>query len=107
MWDWAIWGAVISAGVAGIGALALVALRTRQAWRGAKETRRDVVGALDALAAAGEATADKVAAAGDTVELQEKLGRLRVTLARFAVLRSAIDEAQETFGRITAVVPRR
>ena len=107
MWDWAIWGALILAGPAGICAAALLGVRARQAWRGLKATRREVVSRLDSLAAAGEATAEKVAAAGNTAELQESLGRLRLSLARLAVLRSAIDDAQDTFGRITAVVPRK
>jgi hypothetical protein len=107
MWDWAIWGALIAAGVAGSAALALVAIRARQAWSGLKAVRRDVVDRLGELAAAGEVTAEKVAVAGDTVELQERLSRLRVSLARLAVLRAAIDEVEDTFGRVTAVVPRK
>ena len=107
MWDWAIWGALILAGLAGIGAAALLVVRAWRTWRGLKATRREIVSRLDSLATAGEATAEKVAAAGNTAELQESLGRLRLSLARFAVLRSAIDEVQDTFGRIAAVVPRK
>jgi len=107
MWDWAVWSALILAGVAGIGALALLAMRAREAWRAVKDARRDVLARLDDLATAGETTADKVARAGDTRELQESLGRLRVTLARFAVLRAAIREAQDIVERATAVVPRK
>ena len=107
MWDWAIWGALIAGGLAGIAALALLAVRALEAWRGLSQLRRAVVRGLGDLAARGEAVADKVAAAGDPAELQESLGRLRVSLARLAVLRAAIDEAQETFGRVTAVVPRK
>jgi hypothetical protein len=107
MWDWAIWGALIAAGVAGSAALALVALRVRQAWSGLKAVRRDVTGRLGDLAAAGEVTAEKALGAGDTFELQERLGRLRVSLARLAVLRAAIDEVEDTFGRVTAVIPRK
>jgi hypothetical protein len=107
MWDWAIWGALIAAALAGIGALALLATRILAAWRAIKETRRDVVRRLDDLLAKAEATAEKVAAAGDTTELQESLARLRVSRARLTVLRTAIDEAKVTFGRVTAVVPRK
>ena len=107
MWDWAIWSALVVAAIAGTAALALVAVRARRAWRDLRDTHRDVVGRLDALATAGEATADKLAASGDTAELQESLGRLRVSLARLAVIRAAIDEAQDVFGRITVVVPRK
>jgi hypothetical protein len=53
-------------------------------------------------------TANKAAAVGDeTAELQESLGRLRVSLAKLAVLRAALDEAEITFGRVAAVVPRK
>ena len=107
MWDWAIWGALVAAGVAGTAALALVAVRARQAWRGLKAVRRDVVDRLGELATAGEVTAEKVAVAGDTAELQERLGRLRGSLARLAVLRAAIDEVEDTLGRVTALVPRK
>jgi hypothetical protein len=107
MWDWAIWGALILAGAAGIAAFALLAVRAREAWREANDTRRDLVHRLEAFAAKAEATADRVAAAADTAELQRSLGRLRVSLARLSVLRSALDEAKLTFGRVTAVVPRK
>ena len=107
MWDWAIWAALILGGLTGIAALVLLALRARQAWRAFEDTRRTVVHGLADFAARAEAVADKVAAAGDTAELQESLGRLRVSLARLAVLRAAIDDAQDTFGRVTAVVPRK
>jgi site-specific recombinase len=107
MWDWGVWAALIFGALAGIGALTLLAVRARQAWHGLKETRRAVAGGLDKIAANAEAVAEKVAAAGDTVELQESLRRLRHSLARLAVLRSALDEASAAFTRVTAVVPRR
>jgi hypothetical protein len=107
MWNWAIWGALIVAALAGSAALALLARRALTAWRDIMDTRRDVVRRLDQLSARGEATAEKVAAAGDTPEVQASLGRLRVSLAQLDVLRAAIDEAQVTFGRVTAVVPRK
>ena len=107
MWDWAIWAALILAGLTGIAALVLLALGTRRVWRAFKKTRRAVVDGLADFAAKAETVADKVAATGDTAELQESLGRLRVSLARLAVLRAALDEAQDAFGRVTEVVPRR
>jgi hypothetical protein len=107
MWDWAIWGALILSAVAGIAAIAPLAVRGRVSWRDFKRTRRDVMRGLDELLARGETTAEKVAGAGDTVELQESLGRLRISLAQLAVLRGALGEAQDTFGRVTAFVPRK
>jgi hypothetical protein len=105
MWNWAIWGALILAGLAGIGALALLAARARTAWRDVRDTRRDVVIRLDGLAANAEATAEKIATAGDTEGLENSLERLRVSLAQLAVLRAALDETQDTVGRVTAYLP--
>jgi len=107
MWDWAIWGALIVAALAVSAALALLARRALAAWHDVKDARRDVVRRLDQLSAKGDATAEKIAATGDTPELHESLGRLRVSLAQLNVLRNAIDEAQVTVGRVTAVVPRK
>src|SRR5258705_3598496 len=66
MWDWAIWGALIVVGLAGTAALVLFALRTRQAWRDARDTPRDVLSRLDEFSRKAEAVAEKVAAASDT-----------------------------------------
>jgi hypothetical protein len=82
-------------------------VRTLEAWRVLKKTRAAVVGGLDGFAARAEAAADKLAVGADTTELQESLGRLRLSLARLAVLRAAIDEADDTFGLATAIVPHK
>jgi hypothetical protein len=107
MWDWAIWAALILGAVAGIAALALLAVRVRDAWRSFERMRRTMIRELDELAAKAEAVAEKAAAAGDTGALEESIGRLRVSLARLAVLRAALDEARVTFRPVTAVLPRR
>ena len=85
MWDWAIWGALIVAVLAGIAALALFLARARKA----------------------EATTEKIASAGETAELRESLERMHPSLAQLAVLRAALDEAQGTVGRVTAYLPRK
>jgi hypothetical protein len=107
MRDWAIWGALIVVVVAGIGGLALLAVRTLEAWRALPETRRAVVGGLEGFAAQAEAVAERLAVADDTAELQASLRRLRLSLARLAVLRAAIHEADDTFGRVIAIVPHK
>ncbi|HET7568888.1 MAG TPA: hypothetical protein VFJ91_12920 [Gaiellaceae bacterium] len=107
MWDWAIWAGLIAGFLAVAGALAFLGVRILQAWRDFKRVRRHLVKGLDDLAAKGEQTVEKAAAAGETEELAASLARLRRTLARFAVLRAALAEAQDTFGRVTAFVPRR
>jgi hypothetical protein len=108
MWDWAVWTALILAFLAGIAALALVVVRVLQAWRDLKRTRRRSVRRLDEFAAKAEATADRLATAGDTIELQESVARLRISLARLAVLRNALDEAAaDTVDRVAVFVPRK
>jgi 3-deoxy-D-manno-octulosonic-acid transferase len=107
MWDWLIWGALILTFVAGIAAGALLVVRALEGWRSVRRTSRNLAGQLDEFAAKGEATAERLAAVGDTAELEESLGRLRISLAQLAVLRNALDEVDETFGRVAAFVPRK
>jgi site-specific recombinase len=106
MWDWAVWGALILGFLAGTAALAALAVRARAAWSDVKAAHLTAIRRLDELIAKGETTADKIAAAGDTAELQDSLVRLRVSLARLAVLRDALDDARAGFRRVTAFVPR-
>jgi hypothetical protein len=105
MWDWAIWAALIFVAVAGSAALVLLAVRLRDAWRSFDETRRTMVRGLDELAKNAEAVAEKAAVAGDFAELEESVGRLRVSLAQLTVLRTALDEARVTFQPATAFLP--
>jgi len=107
MWDWAIWAAFVLGTVAGIAALTLLVVRSVETWRAFKQTRGAVVGGLDAFAAQAEAVADKLAAAGDAAELEESVGRLRVSLAQLDALRAALDEVDGTVGRFTAYVPHK
>ena len=107
VWDWATWAALLLAALAGGAGLALLGLRTRRAWRDVRDTRRELLGRLDDFARKAEAVSEKLAAAGDTAELQGSLERLRVSLAQLAVLRAALDEAQGTVGRVSAYLPRK
>ena len=107
MWDWAIWTALILVAVAGIAALVLLALRLRDMWHSFEETRKTMIRGLDSLATNAEAVAEKAAVAGDFTELEESVGRLRVSLAQLAVLRGALDEARVTFRPVTAFLPRK
>ena len=107
MWDWAVWGALIAGFLAVAGAVAFLVVRVLRALRDLKRLRRHVFKELDRLAELGEATAEKAAQATDTARLERSLSRLRVALARLAVLRSAADEAEDSLGRLTAVYPRK
>src|ERR1700760_1415086 len=55
MWDWPIWAALILGALAGIGALAVLAVRMWDLWRSFDETRRRMIRGLDELAASAEA----------------------------------------------------
>jgi hypothetical protein len=107
MWDWAIWGALLVAGLAGIAALALFAMRAWNAWRDVRDRRTDGLRRLDEFARKAEAVADRLQTAGNTAELQSSRERLRVSLAKLAVLQAALDEVDGTLGRVTAYVPRK
>jgi hypothetical protein len=106
MWDWAIWAALGAGALAGVLATVRLTRRVRKTLRDAEDTRRDIVHRLDRFAAKADAVADRLAVAGDTAELQESLDRLRVSLARLAVLRAALDEARLP-DLVAAVVPRK
>jgi predicted nuclease with TOPRIM domain len=108
MWDWAIWAALILVVLAGIAALTLLVLNSLKAWHAIRNTRDTVLGRLDDFTARAEAVADRIAAADQgTAEVHESLGRLRVSLARLAVLRAAIDEVDHSLARFAVVVPRK
>ena len=105
--DWTIWTALIVGALAVLGALAYLAVRILQGWRSFKRFRRHLAKELGRLADAGERAAEAAARATDTTDLDQSVRRLRVTLARFAVLREALDEATGAVGRLTAVYPRK
>jgi hypothetical protein len=107
MWNWLVYAALIAGALAVLWALALLAVRALQAWRSFKRLRRHVARELDRLADLGEATAEKVAHASDTEELDRSLASLRVSLARLAVLREALDEVSDTVSSVTAFVPQK
>jgi len=107
VWNWAIYGALIVAFLAGVAAIAYLVVRALEGWRALKRLRRGLARELVRIADLGEATADKLGTATDTAELETSVSRLRVDLARFAVLREALDEAQDTFRRFTLVYPRK
>jgi len=104
---WAIWIGLGVGAVAFFGALGYLGVRALQGWRALKRFRRHLGKELDRIAEAAERTAAGVERATDTSELERSAGRLRVTLARFAVLREALDEATGAAGRIASVYPRK
>jgi 3-deoxy-D-manno-octulosonic-acid transferase len=105
--DWTIYGALIAGFLALVAAVAFLAVRALQAWRDFKRLRRRAVKELDVFSALAEETAERAARAGDQPRLVASVDRLRVSLARLAVLRGALDEVDDTFARVTAVYPRK
>ena len=105
--NWAVYGSLIAGFLAVSGAIAFVVVRILQGRRTLKRFRRQMAKELARLAALGEQTVEKVETVTDNAEIDESLGRLRVTLARFAVLRAALDETTGAVTRVTAVYPRK
>jgi hypothetical protein len=105
--NWAIYAALAVGFSAVTAGVVFLVVRLLEAWRAFKRLRRHLGRELDRLADLGERTSESAARALDTSELDASLARLRVALARFALLREAIDEATGTFGRFAAVYPRK
>ena len=106
MWDWSVYGALIVGFLAFWGTAALLAVRVLRAWRALKRLRRGIGRELERIADLGEQTADKLGTATDTATLDASVSRLRVDLARVAVLRRALDEAGDVFRPLAWVFPR-
>ena len=90
-----------------LASLGFLGVRILQGWRTFKRFRRHLGKELENLADALERMSEAAERASDTSRLDEARARLRVTLARFAVLREAIDEATGACGRFAAVYPRK
>ena len=83
-------------------------LRARNLWRTFKtfETALDAV--VRELTSSLERLSVNAGAFGSqSPKLEASIERLRRSLARAAVLRAAVQDAQEAFGRLTAVYPRK
>ena len=107
MADWAIYAAIGLAALSAISALAYVIAQSLLAWRAFKRLRRHAFREIDRVLTLTEAAAAKSERLAEGTRLQESLARFRVTLARFAILRQAVDEVTDSVGRIAAVYPRK
>ena len=105
--NWVDYGTLIVSVIAVGTAIGVLVYRILDVWRAFGNLRRGLGRELNRLADLGEVTVEKSAVASDTARLEGTLARLRVTLARFAVLRSAVDEVEDLFGRLTVVFPRK
>ena len=105
--DWTIYGALIAGFLALAAASAHLVLRFLETLRSFKRFNRRLARSVAELADATERAAVSAERAGDTALLEASLARLSASLTQLAVLREALDEASETFARLTAVVPRK
>jgi hypothetical protein len=105
MWDWLVLAAVIVGALAFWGAVVFLGVRILRALRDYRRLRRHVARELDRLADSVERVAASAERAGDTSRLDARMGGLRSTMGRAAVLRAALDEVSDAVGRVTALVP--
>ena len=85
-----------------------VFLRLRGLWRSLKSLGDAVDVTVGGLSGSMEQLAANAEAFGsEAPRLEASLGRLRHSLARLSVLRAALQDAQDAFGRLTAVYPRK
>jgi hypothetical protein len=104
--DWTIYGALIAGGLALAAGTAFVVVRALETWRRFKRLRRQLAKSLQALADTAERASAAAERVSDQGVLEQSLARLRVTLARFNLLRAALDEVDDTFRRLAVVFPR-
>jgi uncharacterized membrane protein YcjF (UPF0283 family) len=105
--DWAIYGALIAGAVAiTIGIIRLVR-EIRAGWGALKRLQEQLADDLADLAVGAERTSEIVERISGRPELETSLARLRVSLARFAVLRAAMDEVDASLLRLVSVYPRK
>jgi hypothetical protein len=104
--SWAVDGAAVLAVFAAISALAYAVAQSLLAWRAFKRFRRHASRELDRVTSLADVASEKAARA-DAAQLEESLAALRISLARFAVLRKAADEVTETVDRVAAFYPRK
>jgi hypothetical protein len=104
---WVVYGALIFSGISVVAATAFVVVRVLRGWRTLKRFRRHLGRSLQDLADKAEHTGEIVERVSDQRELENTLAHLRVGLATFAVLRTAVDEVSESLTRVAAVYPRK
>jgi hypothetical protein len=99
---WIALGIGVVAATAGL----VVAMRAGlRAWRDFRGATRAASEAMADLTRKLERLADSLPSHGP--QLERSRARLTVSLARFAVLRSAIDEAEDAISPLTLLYPRK
>jgi hypothetical protein len=88
----------------GIAGLALVGVRALEAFRAFRSVSERTGTALRDLSAKAELTAATAEKAADTSELQESVARLRGALAQLAVLKAALEKADQQLGWVRVLL---
>ena len=102
------WLALAVAIVAVIASSIYVTLKGLEAFRGAKRLNGEVADGLERIERASAEIERHLTLAAESGErLEAELAQLRRSRARLNVLTSAIDEVRDSFGRVTAVYPRK
>ena len=84
-----------------------VFLRALRLWHAFKSFGSALDGSVRGLTGSLEGLSRNAESLGSSAGLQASVARLRASLARAAVLRAAVEEARGSFGRLTAVYPRK
>jgi hypothetical protein len=100
-----VWIALGVAVVASTASLVVAVRAGRRAWRAFRATTRAVSAALGDLGERLERLAGAMPTHGP--QLERGGAQLSVSLARFAVLRSALDEAADAVSPLTILYPRK
>jgi hypothetical protein len=104
---WAVWAALAVAVLAPCGAGAFLGVRGLELWRRFTTVKRETVGALASLEESANTVAEKAERTGQSPELERSVARLRASVRRLNILRSALEDATGALGRVTAVYPRK
>jgi hypothetical protein len=105
--DWFIYGALIAGGVAITISVVRLVRQIRDAWGGLRRLQGQLAETLGELATRSEHTNELVERLSGRPDLETSVARLRISLARFAVLREAVDEVSDSLTRVVAVFPRK
>jgi uncharacterized membrane protein YraQ (UPF0718 family) len=108
VWDWLVWGALAAVVVAAIAGAVVLGVAVLRFFRDLKRSRRAIFRELDRIAATAAEIGEHVTEAGAASErLSGSLARLAASRRRLAVLQSALDEVEESFGWALALYPRK
>lgn len=103
-----VWIALFVLVAATLWGIGIVVTRALSLWRTFKAFGRAIDASVTGIVASLDSMEAKSATLGsDLPRLEATVARLRADLARFAVLRQAVQDARDSFAWILAVYPRK